>query len=256
MPGPGRGAASRGGRESRPGPAVRRLLLVLGSVLPLVLQGGSGTALAAAAGAGAAGGAALSGPAPRGAPAAGGPASGTPAPAEGADSGSMRGFFLGGGQRGPIQIDARRFEADNRRRTVTYTDQVVARQDDTTLTADRLVVSYDDARRISQVAAEGSVRIVQKGAAGAGPGGQPGPDREALCSRVVFLVEDDRILCTGTPATLRQGEDIIRGPKITVQVAEERIVVEGDRNVPRVTSRITPPPREDRKTGASSALSQ
>jgi lipopolysaccharide transport protein LptA len=153
-----------------------------------------------------------------------------------------RWLFVGGAQRGPIAIDARRFEADNRRRTATYVDHVVAKQNDTTLTADRLTVAYDEGRQISEVTAEGNVRLVQKGAAGSGSGssGQPTPDREALCSRVVFQVADDRIVCTGMPATLRQGKDVIRGPKITVQVAEERIVVEGNGTVPRVTSRITP----------------
>ncbi len=182
--------------------------------------------------------AAWAGPADAAAKRSAGPA--TPAAAPVDDS--MRGLFIGAGQRGPITIDARRFEADNRRRTATYVDHVVAKQNDTTLTADRLTVAYDEGRRISEVTAEGNVRIIQKGAAGSASGGsaQPAPDREALCSRVVFHVADDQIVCTGAPATLRQGEDVIRGPKITVQVAEERIVVEGGGTVPRVTSHITP----------------
>lgn len=167
------------------------------------------------------------------------------------DDSGMRGLFVGAGQRGPITIDARRFEADNRKRIATYIDQVVAKQDDTTLTADRFTVAYDERRQISQVTAEGSVRIVQKGAAAGA--GRPASDREALCSRVVFQVADDRIVCTGAPATLRQGEDVIRGPKITVQVAEERIVVEGDATAPRVTSRIVPREQLRGAPGAGSA---
>lgn len=166
-------------------------------------------------------------------------------PREGQDRG-IRGFFLGGGeQRGPITIDARRFEVDNRRRTASYTEQVVARQDDTTLTADRLTVTFGEAQRISQVTAEGSVRIVQKAAA---PGALP-TEREATCARVVFMVAEDRVVCSGTPASMRQGEDLIRGSRITVWVVEERIVVEGDSASPRVTSRITPKPAAPGQAG-------
>ncbi|HEX7127121.1 MAG TPA: LptA/OstA family protein [Thermodesulfobacteriota bacterium] len=156
------------------------------------------------------------------------------------DDGGMRGLFLGGGsERGPITIDARRFEVDNKRRTATYIEQVVARQDDTTLTADRLVVAFDESRRISQVTAEGGVRIVQKVAEA--PGAPPA-EREATCAKAVFAVTLDRIVCTGAPASMRQGDDVIRGSRITVWVADERIVVEGDSASPRVTSRITPRP--------------
>ncbi len=152
----------------------------------------------------------------------------------------MKGLFLGdGAERGPITIDARRFEVDNRRRTATYSEQVVARQDDTTLTADRLVVAFDEGRRISQVTAEGGVKIVQKVA---GTPGTPPAEREASCAKAVFAVTEDRIVCTGAPASMRQGEDLIRGSRITVWVADERIVVEGDSASPRVTSRITPRP--------------
>jgi lipopolysaccharide transport protein LptA len=153
----------------------------------------------------------------------------------------VRGLLLGGAERGPITVDARRFEADNRKRTATYVDKVVVRQEDTTLMADRLTVSYDDARQISEVRAEGNVRIVQKTAASAAPGAAPA-EREVLCARIVFSVPEDRIVCTGSPAMLRQGDDQIRGPRITVLVADERIVVEGEGAQPRVTSRITPRP--------------
>ncbi len=160
----------------------------------------------------------------------------------GAEDNGVRGLFLGGGgQRGPINIDARRFEVDNKRRTATYSEQVVARQDDMTLTADRLTVLFDDARRISQVTAEGNVKMVQKTPPAPGA---PAADREAACSRVVFAVPEDRIVCTGGPASMRQGDDLIRGSRITVFVADERIVVEGDTGSPRVTSRITPKPEK------------
>lgn len=160
------------------------------------------------------------------------------AEARSGDDAGIRGLFLGGGQaRGPITIDARRFEVDNKRRTATYSEQVVAKQDDTTLTADRLMVSFDEGRGISQVTAEGNVKIVQKVAGS--PGGAPA-EREAACGRVVFTVAEDRIVCTGGPASMRQGEDVIRGSRITVFAADERIVVEGDSSSPRVTSRIAP----------------
>ncbi|HEY8368767.1 MAG TPA: LptA/OstA family protein [Thermodesulfobacteriota bacterium] len=163
----------------------------------------------------------------------------------------MRGLFLGGGrERGPITIDARRFEVDNKRRTATYSEQVVARQADTTLTADRLVLAFDESRRISQVTAEGSVRIVQKVAEAPGV---PPAEREATCAKAVFAVTDDRIVCTGTPASMRQGDDVIRGARITVWVADERIVVEGDDASPRVTSRITPRPEASGGGRAGSA---
>jgi lipopolysaccharide export system protein LptA len=165
------------------------------------------------------------------------PATPKTAERQGGQDDALRGLFVGGGQRGPINIDARRFEADNRKRTVSYSDQVVVRQNDTTLTADKLTVAYDEGRRISQVTAEGGVRIVQKAqpaAAGEGP-----TEREAQCARVVFQVAEERITCTGQPATIRQGDDVMRGARIVVLVGEERITVEGD-GASRVSSVITP----------------
>jgi lipopolysaccharide transport protein LptA len=153
----------------------------------------------------------------------------------GREGDALRGLFVGGGQRGPINIDARRFEADNRKRVVTYSDHVVVRQDGTTLNADKVTVTYDESRRISQVTAEGSVRIVQKAPAAAGEA----PEREVQCARILFQVAEERITCTGQPAMVRQGEDVIRGPRIVVLVGEERITVEGDAGS-RVSSVITP----------------
>jgi lipopolysaccharide transport protein LptA len=161
-----------------------------------------------------------------------------PSPSEqgGREGDALRGLFVGGGQRGPINIDARRFEADNRKRVVTYSDHVVVRQDATTLNADKVTVTYDESRRLSQVTAEGSVRIVQKASAAQG---EAATEREVQCVRIVFQVAEERITCTGQPAMVRQGEDVIRGPRIVVLVGEERITVEGDAGS-RVSSVITP----------------
>jgi lipopolysaccharide export system protein LptA len=45
---------------------------------------------------------------------------------------------------------------------------------------------------------------------------------------------------------VREGENVIRGEKITYYVDEERSVVEGGKGT-RVNTRITPPPKEESK---------
>ena len=65
--------------------------------------------------------------------------------------------------RGPIHVTSDRLEADDEAQIVIFSGNAVATQDDVTIYADRLTIKYTgEKREITQVIADGQVRIVQQ----------------------------------------------------------------------------------------------
>jgi lipopolysaccharide export system protein LptA len=127
----------------------------------------------------------------------------------------------------PIEVTADRLSADNARDSVTFEGNVVARQGDVTMYANRLYAEY--ARRtnsIERIEAEGNVRFVQE-------------DREARSPRATFYNLEQRVVLSGG-ATLRQGENTLQGDAITIFVRENRAVVTGSEGGGRVRAVINP----------------
>lgn len=116
--------------------------------------------------------------------------------------------------RQPIEIAADRLHADSASESVTFEGNVVAKQSDVTLHADRLVAEYSRTERnIEKITAEGNVRVTQL-------------DKEARAARAVFYNLEQRIVLTGG-ADLVQGENTLQGDTVTIYLRENRSVVTG-----------------------------
>ena len=127
----------------------------------------------------------------------------------------------------PIDVTADRISADSVRNTVTFEGNVVARQADVTLHADRIQADYSrEAGAIDRIEAEGNVRFVQEG-------------REARSPRATFYNLDQRIVLSGG-ATLRQGQNTVQGETLTIFLRENRSVVTGGKEGGRVKAVINP----------------
>ena len=64
--------------------------------------------------------------------------------------------------RGPVEVTADHLEVDDQKQLLVFSGNAVATQDDVTIHGNRLTVKYTgEKREISQVIAEGAVRIVQ-----------------------------------------------------------------------------------------------
>ena len=130
----------------------------------------------------------------------------------------------------PIDITSDTVEADQKQNTVTFKGNVVAKQEDTTLYANILVIHYDpDTKKLKEIMATGNVKLVQL-------------ERRATSHKATFQQDENRVVLDGE-AVVREGENVIRGERIIFYVDEERSIVEGGKGG-RVNTRITPPPKE------------
>jgi lipopolysaccharide export system protein LptA len=133
--------------------------------------------------------------------------------------------------RAPIHIDSDRLEGDQKTNTFTYIGNVVAKQEDVTLYANRLVIIYDpDTKKLKEIIATGNVKVVQL-------------DRRATGQKVTFDQRENKVVLDGD-AVVREGTNVIRGERITFYVDEERSVVEPVKGG-RVSTSITPPSKEE-----------
>jgi len=127
----------------------------------------------------------------------------------------------------PIDVTADRINADSTRNTVTFDGNVVARQADVTLYADRIQTGYSRASgAIERIEAEGNVRFVQG-------------DREARSPRATFYNIEQRVVLSGG-ASLRQGQNTVQGETLTIFLRENRSVVTGGKDGGRVQAVINP----------------
>ena len=132
--------------------------------------------------------------------------------------------------RAPIDIVSDTVEANQKENMVTFKGNVVAKQEDTTLYANTLVILYEpDTKKVKEIRAIGNVKIVQL-------------DRRATGQKATFQQEEDKLVLDGD-AVVREGENEIRGERVIFYVSEERSIVEGGKGS-RVSTRITPPPKE------------
>jgi lipopolysaccharide export system protein LptA len=133
--------------------------------------------------------------------------------------------------RAPIDITSDTVEADQKQNRVTFTGNVVAKQEDVTLYANTLVMIYDpDTKKLKEIIAIGNVKVVQL-------------DRRATGQKVTFDQDKNKVVLDGD-AVVREGTNVVRGERITFYVDEERSVVEPAKGG-RVSTSITPPPKED-----------
>lgn len=143
-----------------------------------------------------------------------------------------RGFGLTASDK-PIDITSDTVEANQKQNMVTFKGNVVAKQEEITLYANTLVITYDpNTRKLKEIMAIGNVKIVQL-------------DRRASGQKATFHQDGNKLVLDGE-AVLREGENVIRGERVIYFIDEGRSVVEGGKGS-RVSTTITPPSKEERK---------
>jgi len=140
----------------------------------------------------------------------------------------------------PIHITADRMEAYQDQKTIVFENHVIVKQDDLTITSNRLKVNLIQGeeqvgsksqpasgkvesktasgdptatQRIDYIEFEGDVKLTQQ-------------DRFARADKAIFYQRDQKILMFGRPVVTK-GQDRIEGNLITIYVKEGRSIVEG-----------------------------
>lgn len=117
----------------------------------------------------------------------------------------------------PTVITSRSLTADNKAKTALFEGSVVARKGDMTISADRMLVHYAEEKGsgIRRIDAEGNVKVL-KG------------DRAVTSQTATYLADPERIIFNGDPAAT-EGENLVRGSKMTYFIREDRYTVENSK---------------------------
>ena len=117
----------------------------------------------------------------------------------------------------PIVIDADRMEAFKKDGLVVFSGNVVAKQENSVQTADRMEVYLDDkGERVLRIISTGNVKIVTEDC------------RTATAKRAEYYDDEQRVVLIGDARVWRD-DNVVTGEKITIFLAEDRSVVEGGR---------------------------
>ena len=125
---------------------------------------------------------------------------------------------------GKIVIKSDTLEMDNKKKMVTFTGRVNAKNDDFTMDCEKMVVYYKESpskkgaeetsTEIDRIVATGKVEIVRS------LGGTASADK------AVYHQLLDKLVLTGNPI-VKQENNYVEGNRITVFLKEDRSVVEG-----------------------------
>jgi lipopolysaccharide export system protein LptA len=100
-------------------------------------------------------------------------------------SAQMFGEFKG--KRGPVHITSQQLEAEYEKKLITFIGDVVVKQEDFVLYADRLLLFLnDETEGIEKIVAQGNVRMIQG-------------DKEANCREATYYYEEGRVVLHGNP---------------------------------------------------------
>ena len=128
-------------------------------------------------------------------------------------SAQMIGEFKG--ERGPVRITSQQLEADYQAQIITFINDVVARQKEFTLYADRLLLFIGgEMEEIEKIVAQGNVRMVQE-------------NREATCREATYYHRDGTLVLRGEPV-VREGDNWVSGKRIIYYIDEKKSVAEGE----------------------------
>ena len=115
----------------------------------------------------------------------------------------------------PIVIDADRMEAMKKEGLVIFTGNVVAKQDNSTQTADRMEVYLDDkGERVLRIVSTGNVKVVTEDC------------RTGTARRAEYYDDEQRLLLLGD-AKVWQEDNVVTGEEIEILLAEDRSTVKG-----------------------------
>lgn len=127
----------------------------------------------------------------------------------------------------PIRIEADRLDAQNEKRMVVFTGNVIATQEEMVIKADRMTIYYKKEATGGAAAARDPLRggdldrIEAKGRVSIQMEERTGTGDEA-----VFSQDAQQIVLSGN-ATLREGLNLVKGERVTFLMGENRGIVEG-----------------------------
>jgi len=123
----------------------------------------------------------------------------------------------------PIVIHSTTLEADNKKKTVTFTGDVDAQMDNFAVYCQKIVVYYEEApekkgsgeagTKIDKIVATGDVKIIRA------EGGV------ATGKKAVYYHSDEKLVLTGNPV-VKEKNNFVEGDRITLFLKEDRSVVE------------------------------
>lgn len=130
------------------------------------------------------------------------------------------------GRTGPIRINSQRLEADHKRNLITFIGDVVAKEKEFTIYADRLLLYLDsEGEEIAKIVAQGNVRIEQG-------------NRRATCQEATYYHRERKVTLLGNPV-VREGGNWVKGQRIVYYIDEQKSVAESE-GEERVTVTIIP----------------
>lgn len=135
--------------------------------------------------------------------------------------------FISKDQGGALSITSKKVVIKNQENTILFDGDVIVERDSMILKSDHvevvftplsereqgLVESVEKKRELSTITATGNVEFRQEA-------------RTILSNKVIYYKKDEKMVFTGSP-NVREGEDQLKGEKITVYIREDRVVVEG-----------------------------
>jgi lipopolysaccharide transport protein LptA len=129
------------------------------------------------------------------------------------------------GRGGPIRVTSDTVESDHRMGWMEFKGNVKATQEDVIITADRIKIFYEldsdasgERPRVAKIVSQGNVKILFDN-----------KKKTAVAKQAVYHGDDKKLVLSGGGPTVRSGENVIRGRKITLFQGEDRTLVEGDR---------------------------
>lgn len=124
----------------------------------------------------------------------------------------------------PIHITSDAVESDHSMGWVEFTGNVKATQEDVVVTADRIKVFYRSdgvssmgATTVEKIVSQGDVKILFDHKM-----------KTAVAEKAVYTADQHVLVLSGGDPRVWSGKNVIRGKKIILFQAEDRIVVEGD----------------------------
>lgn len=131
----------------------------------------------------------------------------------------------------PIEITSQQLEVLQQQRQSIFTGDVVAKQGDMTLIAEKLIVVFqEDQDQVERLEAIGAVRVLQL-------------DRIATAEKAIFYQLEEKLILTGN-AEVTQGKNKISGDEITLFVQENRTLIKSSEKQ-RVKAVIMPESKQE-----------
>jgi lipopolysaccharide export system protein LptA len=158
----------------------------------------------------------------------------------------------------PVHIEAAALEVRDKQKEATFSGDVRVKQGDTGLRCKSLVVFYEQdgqsgdanktlqaaspgpggSQRIKRLEARGGVIVTQK-------------DQTATGELGVFDMKNNTVTLTGNPVVMTQGQNVLRGDRLVVDLTSGVSRVEAGKNGQGRVQMLLPSAGSDSKTGSS-----